>query len=71
MKPRTLSSIDMVMNFEGNLKPRTRNPMKRTHGLHTLPPFEAGLTTALRCAFAPVHERGMACEFEDLLAKLR
>lgn len=71
MKPRTLSSIDMVMNFDRNLKPRTEDPMKRTHGLHTPPPFEAGLTTALRRAFAPVHERGTAYEFEDLLAKLR
>ena len=71
MKPRMLSSIDMVMNFDSNLKPRTEDPMKRAHGLHALSPFETGLTTALHRAFAPVHERGMACEFEDLLARLR
>ena len=57
------------MNFERPPKPRTEAAPDRIKCLTELPLFEAGLTAALRRAYAaPV--MGHGDYFEDLLAKL-
>ena len=69
MKLTRRSSIDMSMILERALTPRTVVPIKRIPCSSELPPFEAGLTTALRRAFGapPVADID---EFDALLAKL-
>ena len=69
MKPLARSSIDKAMNFERPFKLRTEDTLKRRHCANVLPPFEAGLTTALRRAYAPP-ESADSDEFDRLLAKL-
>ena len=69
MKLAEGSSIEILMNFERPLKPRTEVPIKRRPCSSELPPFEAGLTTALRRAFAAPLAANVD-EFDDLLAKL-
>jgi hypothetical protein len=70
MKPARRSSIDILMNFENALKPKTVVPIKRIPCSSEFPPFEVGLTAALRRAFTapPVED---VDEFDALLAKLR
>ena len=58
------------MTFERPLTPRTEAPTKRIKCLTQLPPFEPGLTAALRRAYAaPAMSHGDC--FDALLAKLR
>ena len=61
--------MDMSMILERALTPRTVVPIKRIPCSSELPPFEAGLTTALRRAFAAPLAANVD-EFDDLLAKL-
>ncbi len=58
------------MNFERPPKPWTEAAPSRFKCLTELPPFEAGLTTALRRAYAAPVSGHVDC-FDELLAKLR
>jgi hypothetical protein len=57
------------MEIERSLNARTEVAMKRLVTWTDLPPSQAGLSAALRRAFAPP-ENGCAREFEELLRKL-
>jgi len=57
------------MNFERPFGARTEETMKHLFTWSNLPPSQAGLSAALRCAFAPPVD-SRTREFEDLLRKL-
>ena len=57
------------MNFDRPLRSRTEDVMKRLVSWSDLPPAQAGLSVALRRAFA-APEDDCSREFEDLLRKL-
>jgi len=57
------------MNIERPFCARTEEAMKRLVTWSDLPPSQAGLSAALRCAFAAPAD-GRTREFEELLRKL-
>jgi hypothetical protein len=59
----------MVMNFERPFCQRTEDAMKRLVSWSDLPPAQAGLSAALRRAYA-MPEDGRTREFEELLRAL-
>jgi hypothetical protein len=68
-KHLAVSSINLSMNMERPLVARTEETAKRVTCSIDLPPTQAGLAAALRCAFAPPRDDA-AREFEALLRKL-
>ena len=58
------------MDFERPLTPRSDSATKRINCLSEFPPFDAGLTAALRRAYAGPVTGDVDC-FDALLAKLR
>lgn len=57
------------MNIERPLSSRTNESMKRASSFPVLPPSQAGVSEALRRAFAPP-ANGAPCDFDELLRKL-
>lgn len=57
------------MNIERPISARTNEPMPRVNSLPILPPTQAGVSDALRRAFAPPVD-GAPYDFDELLRKL-
>jgi hypothetical protein len=58
-----------MMNFDRSVNARTEDGGQRVARWTDLPPTQAGLSAALRRAFAPPRD-DHSCEFEELLRKL-
>ena len=57
------------MNIERAMSSRTSESMTRASNLPILPPVQAGVSDALRRAFA-VPANGAPCDFDELIRKL-